>query len=89
MAGGVLLRRGADSYLFEKETITGSQMMAILDGRDPDKADYYGVPAKAEAPAIEPPAKHINIVSEPVPMPAVSGDASEEAPSGDSQETEQ
>ena len=77
------------SYLFEKETITGSQMMAILDGRDPDKADYYGVPAKAEAPAIEPPAKHINIVSEPVPMPAVSGDASEEAPSGDSQETEQ
>ncbi len=77
------------SYLFEKETITGSQMMAILDGRDPDKEDYYGVPAKAEAPAIEPPAKHINIVSEPVPMPAVSGDASEEAPSGDSQETEQ
>ncbi|MDE7054981.1 MAG: ATP-dependent zinc metalloprotease FtsH [Oscillospiraceae bacterium] len=77
------------SYLFEKETITGSQMMAILDGRDPDKEDYYGVPAKAEAPAIEPPAKHINIVSEPVPMPAVSGDASEEALSGDSQETEQ
>lgn len=77
------------SYLFEKETITGSQMMAILDGRDPDKEDYYGVPAKAEAPAIEPPAKHINIVSEPVPMPAVSGDASEEAPSGDGQETDQ
>ncbi len=77
------------SYLFEKETITGSQMMAILDGRDPDKEDYYGVPAKAEAPAIEPPAKHINIVSEPVPMPAVSGDASEEEPSGDGQETEQ
>ena len=22
-------------YLFEKETITGAQMMAILDGRDP------------------------------------------------------
>ena len=77
------------SYLFEKETITGSQMMAILDGRDPDKEDYYGVPAKAEAPAIEPPAKHINIVSEPVPMPVVSGDAPEEEPSGDSQETEQ
>ena len=76
------------SYLFEKETITGSQMMAILDGRDPDKEDYYGVPAKAEAPAIEPPAKHINIVSEPVPMPAVSGDASEEAPSGDGKGTE-
>ena len=47
-------------YLFEKETITGAQMMAILEGRDPDKEDYYGVPAKGEQPAIEPPAKHIN-----------------------------
>ena len=61
-------------YLFEKETITGAQMMAILDGRDPDKEDYYGVPAKAGGDdasdaAIEPPAKHINIVSEPIPMP--------------------
>ncbi len=59
-------------YLFEKETITGAQMMAILEGRDPDKEDYYGVPAKGEQPAIEPPAKHINIVSEPIPMPAAS-----------------
>ena len=58
------------SYLFEKETITGSQMMAILEGRDPDKEDYYGVPAKSDE-AIEPPAKHINIVSEPIPMPVV------------------
>ncbi|MBD5162672.1 MAG: ATP-dependent zinc metalloprotease FtsH [Oscillibacter sp.] len=59
-------------YLFEKETITGAQMMAILDGRDPDKEDYYGVPARSDA-AIEPPARHINIVSEPIPMPAASG----------------
>ena len=57
-------------YLFEKETITGAQMMAILEGRDPDKEDYYGVPAKSDG-AIEPPAKHINIVSEPIPMPVV------------------
>ena len=61
------------SYLFEKETITGAQMMAILDGRDPDQEDYYGVPAKNDG-AIEPPAKHINIVSEPIPMPAASGE---------------
>jgi len=66
------------SYLFEKETITGSQMMAILDGRDPDKEDYYGVPAKQEN-GIEPPAKHINIISEPVPMPVV-GDTAAEKP---------
>ena len=43
-------------YLFEKETITGAQMMAILDGRDPDKEDFYGVPARNDG-AIEPPAK--------------------------------
>ena len=66
-------------YLFEKETITGAQMMAILDGRDPDKEDFYGVPAKSDA-AIEPPAKHINIVSEPIPMPAASGEKPEEKP---------
>jgi len=44
-------------YLFEKETITGAQMMAILDGRDPDQEEYYGVgPAPApERPALEQP----------------------------------
>ena len=68
------------AFLFEKETITGAQMMAILEGRDPDKEDYYGVPAKGEQPAIEPPAKHINIVSEPIPMPMAAGDAPEERP---------
>ena len=57
------------SYLFKKETITGAQMMAILEGRDPDKEEYYGVPAPKDG-SIEPPAKHINIVSEPIPMPA-------------------
>ena len=66
------------SYLFERETITGGQMMAILDGRDPDKEDFYGVPAKSEPAAIEPPAKHINIVSEPIPMPMVSGEEPDE-----------
>ncbi|MDE7220876.1 MAG: ATP-dependent zinc metalloprotease FtsH [Oscillospiraceae bacterium] len=68
-------------YLFEKETITGAQMMAILEGRDPDKEDYYGVPAKADE-AIEPPAKHINIVSEPVPMPVASGELPGQAGDG-------
>ena len=75
------------SYLFEKETITGSQMMAILDGRDPDQEDFYGVPAKSGPAVIEPPAKHINIVSEPIPMPAASGDISpEDPPAGESED---
>ncbi len=69
-------------YLFEKETITGAQMMAILEGRDPDKEDYYGVPAKSDE-AIEPPAKHISIVSEPIPMPMAAGEEPEEKPEDD------
>ena len=57
------------SYLFEKETITGGQMMAILEGRDPDQADYYGVPAQRDE-SIEAPARHISISNDPIPMPA-------------------
>lgn len=61
------------TYLFEKETITGAQMMAILEGRDPDKEEYYGVPAANDA-AIETPARHISMTNEPIPMPMVSGE---------------
>ena len=51
-------------------------MMAIIEGRDPETVDNYGA-SKSSQPAfrpsvpetIEAPAKHINIVSEPVPMP--------------------
>ncbi len=79
------------SYLFEKETITGGQMMAILEGRDPDQADYYGVPAQRDE-SIEAPARHISISNDPIPMPAAlpeegkenrdSGENAGEGPSG-------
>ncbi len=74
-------------YLFQKETITGSQMMAILEGRDPDKEEYYGVPAQTDG-AVEPPAKHISIVSEPIPMPMVSGETPDGAEEGSEQPPE-
>ena len=61
-------------YLFEKETITGAQMMAILEGRDPEREEYYGVPASGDG-SVEPPAKHISITSEPVPLPEGTSDA--------------
>ena len=64
------------AYLLKKETITGQEMMAIIEGRDPETVDNYGA-SKNSQPAfrpsvpetIEAPAKHINIVSEPIPMP--------------------
>jgi cell division protease FtsH len=58
------------AYLIKRETITGAQMMAILAGRDPDQEEYYGVAAQQQKDSgIEAPAKHINIVSEPVLPP--------------------
>ena len=76
------------AYLLKKETITGQEMMAIIEGRDPELVDNYG--ATREEPklfrpstpdVIEAPAKHINIVSEPVPMPDYeAGEKAEEAP---------
>ena len=61
------------AYLIEKETITGAQMMAILEGRDPDQEDYYGVPAQRDS-SIEAPARHISMTSEPIAMPTASAD---------------
>ena len=67
------------AYLLEKETITGGEMVAIIEGRDPalvedayastrksDKAFRPSVPDVIEAPA-----KHIHIVSEEVKAPAL------------------
>ena len=52
------------AYLLKKETITGQEMMAGAT-REPDQKLFR--PRGPET--IEAPAKHINIVSEPVPMP--------------------
>ena len=65
------------AYLLKKETITGQEMMAIIEGRDPETVDNYGATREPEQPlfrpsvpeTIEVPAKHINIVSRPIPMP--------------------
>ena len=60
--------------------------MAIIEGRDPETVDNYGATREQERKlfrpsvpeTIEAPAKHINMVSEPVPMPDF--DAPEERP---------
>ncbi len=94
------------AYLLKKETITGQEMMAIIEGRDPETVDNYGATREPEQKlfrpsvpeTIEAPAKHINIVSQPIPMPDFdekpeegekpdekSGEKPEEKPSGDDQ----
>ena len=84
------------TYLLKKETITGQEMMAIIEGRDPETVDNYGATREEDQKlfrpstpdVIEAPAKHINIVSEPIPMPDFDSqpeDKPEEKPQEDPQ----
>ena len=68
------------AYLLEKETITGGEMVAILEGRDPALVEGAYTSTRAEQTDIEPPAQHIHIIDEPIPMPPPSdGDGQEPA----------
>ena len=67
------------SYLLQKETITGTEMKAILEGRDPElaEAEVSGVSRAMRGPAAQPavtdgvetPARNIHIVSDPPVAP--------------------
>ena len=62
------------AYLLEKETITGGEMVAIIEGRDPTTVeDAYASTRRGAKPLpgdIEPPAKAIHMVSEEIKPPA-------------------
>ena len=59
------------AYLLEKETITGGEMVAILEGRDPALVEgaYASTQAKPLPGDIEPPARHIHVVDGPLSRP--------------------
>ena len=86
------------AYLLKKETITGQEMMAILEGRDPELVDNYGATREDEPKmfrpstpdVIEAPAKHISMVSEPIPMPDFEAEEkAEETPAEETPAEEQ
>ena len=61
------------AYLLEKETITGAEMVAILEGQDPALADSYPDPDEekekaAPQPEEETPAPQPEPASEPIPL---------------------
>jgi len=61
------------AYLVEKETITGGEMVAILEGRDPATAeDPYASDRPRE---IEAQARHVHMISQKIEAPEQSGDA--------------
>ena len=65
------------AYLLEKETITGGEMVAILEGRDPEQVEgAYASTRKVEGgfkpslpDTVEAPAKHISMTSEKIEAP--------------------
>ena len=65
------------AYLLEKETITGGEMVAILEGRDPSTVEEAYASTRAgdegfrpsQPSVIEAPAKHISMTSEKIEMP--------------------
>jgi len=64
------------AYLLEKETITGGEMVAIIEGRDPATvAEAYASTRTQEGfkpsspDVIEPPARHIAMTSEKIELP--------------------
>ena len=82
------------AYLLEKETITGGEMVAILEGRDPSTVEEaYASTRKSEdgfrpsqPSVIEAPAKHISMTSEKIEMPPE--DKGEDAQAEDKPSTE-
>ena len=65
------------SYLLDKETITGGEMVAIIEGRDPALVDdaYASTRSRGHLSGdIEPPARNIHMVSQPVEAPAKQGE---------------
>ncbi len=78
------------AYLLEKETITGGEMVAIIEGRDPALVEGAYTSTKAKLPSdVEPPARHIHIVDEPIPMPPHEEDGEEKpAPEGEPEKPE-
>ena len=66
------------AYLLEKETITGGEMVAILEGRDPESVEEaYASTRRTEEGfkpsqpnTVEPPARHIAMTSEKVEAPS-------------------
>ena len=70
-------------YLLKKETITGQEMMAILEGKDPEQTEYFGITSgavpKQDQDGIEPPAKSIHIISAPVAVPSQAAEQPEQS----------
>lgn len=65
-------------YLLEKETITGGEMVAILEGRDPATVEDEYASTESRPQEIEAPARHIHMTSEKIEAPENGGETQTE-----------
>ena len=79
------------AYLLEKETITGGEMVAIIEGRDPALVEGAYASTKkvkgfrpSQPDVIEAPAKHIHMISEEIKPPTLE-EPEDEKPADEAQ----
>ena len=80
------------AYLLEKETITGAEMVAIIEGRDPELVENPYASTRSQdgfrpssPEVIEPAARKVHMISEKIEAP----EQAEEAPSNDASSSEE
>ena len=66
------------AYLMEKETITGAEMVAIIEGRDPELVDDPYASTQARPKDIEAPARKVHMISEKIQMPTLEESPAQE-----------
>lgn len=81
------------AYLLKKETITGAEMTAILEGRDPEQAEPTSAERRAQAritsTGVEPAARVVHMLDEKPEQQLPEGDSAptgEDAPEGGADE---
>ena len=57
------------AYLLEKETITGGEMVAIIEGRDPELVENPYASTESRPKDIEAPAKKVHMISQKIESP--------------------
>ncbi|MBR5472343.1 MAG: ATP-dependent zinc metalloprotease FtsH [Oscillibacter sp.] len=75
------------AYLMEKETITGGEMVAIIEGRDPALVENPYASTKPRDTAIEAPAKKVHMISEKIEAPAEAEAPAAPEPSAETENT--
>ena len=68
------------AYLLEKETITGGEMVAIIEGRDPELVEDAYASTRTRGGDIEAPAKKVHMISQKIEAPELPGEETPESP---------